>query len=61
MLTRIVYEVELRQTGEWIADVLDGLTRAPERNGAIEEATLAKVRTLTARFPIYPLELSGAI
>jgi glycine hydroxymethyltransferase len=59
--TRGFGPVELRQTGEWIADVLDGLTKAPERNGPVEAATLAKVRDLTARFPIYPLELSGAI
>jgi glycine hydroxymethyltransferase len=59
--TRGFGSAELRQTGEWIADVLDGLSKAPERNGALEAATLAKVRNLTARFPIYPLELSGAI
>ena len=59
--TRGFGPAELRQTGEWIADVLDGLAGAPDRNGAIEEATIAKVRNLTARFPIYPLELSGAI
>ena len=59
--TRGFGPAELNETGEWIADVLDGLTKAPDRNGAIEEATLAKVRALTARFPIDPLELSGAI
>jgi glycine hydroxymethyltransferase len=59
--TRGFGPAELRQTGEWIADVLDGLAKAPDGNGAIEEATIAKVRALTARFPIYPLELSGAI
>lgn len=44
---------ELQKTGDWIADVLDGLARAPADNDAIERATGIQVRKLTRRFPIY--------
>jgi hypothetical protein len=36
-----------------IAEVLEGLRRAPADNSAAEQAVWAKVKTLTAHFPIY--------
>lgn len=45
---------EFEQVGELIGDVLDGLSaNGEEGNSAIEQATLEKVKALTARFPIY--------
>ncbi|MSO93677.1 MAG: serine hydroxymethyltransferase [Rhodospirillales bacterium] len=44
---------EFRHIGEWIADVLDGLARNRDDNGAAERAALAKVSELCRRFPIY--------
>ncbi len=56
--TRGFREAEFRLVGAKIAQVLhglarDGLARNPEGQGALEAAVLAKVRDLTARFPIY--------
>ncbi len=44
---------EFRLVGAKIAEVLDGLARDPEDNGACEAAVFEEVRELTARFPIY--------
>ena len=47
---------EFQQIGELIGDVLDGLSKNPENpeaNAEVENATKAKVRALTAKFPIY--------
>ena len=47
---------EFKQIGELIGDVLDGLSKNPEdatANASVEEATKAKVRALTDKFPIY--------
>jgi glycine hydroxymethyltransferase len=44
---------EFRLVGELIAEVLDGLAENGEDNTAVEQAVLAKVKELTARFPIY--------
>jgi glycine hydroxymethyltransferase len=45
---------EFRQVGELIAEVLDGLSaHGEEGNAAVEQAVAAKVKALTARFPIY--------
>ncbi|MFI4985978.1 MAG: serine hydroxymethyltransferase [Alphaproteobacteria bacterium] len=50
---------EFRQTGTWIADVLDGLVLAPLQNDALESAVYTEVRALTKRFPIYPAAALG--
>jgi glycine hydroxymethyltransferase len=45
---------EFKLVGELIAEVLDGLAaHGEEGNAAIEQAVTAKVKALTARFPIY--------
>jgi glycine hydroxymethyltransferase len=45
---------EFKKVGELIAEVLDGLAaNGEEGNAAVEEAVKAKVKGLTARFPIY--------
>ncbi len=44
---------EFKLVGEYIGDVLDGLTANPENNQEVEKATAAKVRELCERFPIY--------
>ncbi|NDF11504.1 MAG: serine hydroxymethyltransferase [Proteobacteria bacterium] len=44
---------EFEHVGELIGDVLDGLAKNPENNGAIEKEVHAKVRTLCDKFPIY--------
>jgi glycine hydroxymethyltransferase len=51
--TRGFGQVEFRQVGEMIAEVLDGLAANGENNGAVEAAVRRKVATLCARFPIY--------
>jgi glycine hydroxymethyltransferase len=45
---------EFRQVGEWIAEVLRGVARAPGDNGGCEALVREKVAALCARFPIYP-------
>ena len=53
--TRGFGQAEFRQTGEMIAEVLDGLAaNGPDNNAAIEAAVRRKVGTLCARFPVYP-------
>jgi glycine hydroxymethyltransferase len=44
---------EFEVVGDMIAEVLGGLRRSPADNSAAEQAVWTKVRTLTARFPIY--------
>ena len=45
---------EFKQVGELIAEVLDGLAaNGEDGNAAVEQAVTAKVKALTARFPIY--------
>jgi glycine hydroxymethyltransferase len=45
---------EFQEIAHMIADVIDGLSANPETgDAAIEKATRAKVKALTARFPIY--------
>jgi glycine hydroxymethyltransferase len=46
-------EKEFTQIGALIAEVMDGLMKNGENNGAVEEGVKAKVHALTARFPIY--------
>ncbi len=43
---------EFRQIGDMIAEVLEA--RIGQDNGAVEQAVAEKVKTLCARFPIYP-------
>jgi glycine hydroxymethyltransferase len=53
--TRGFGQAEFRQTGEMIAEVLDGLAaNGAEKNGAVETAVRRKVAGLCARFPVYP-------
>jgi glycine hydroxymethyltransferase len=53
--TRGFGQAEFRQTGEMIAEVLDGLAaNGAEKNGAVEVAVGRKVAALCARFPVYP-------
>jgi glycine hydroxymethyltransferase len=52
--TRGFGQVEFRQIGELIADVLDGLHTNGENNGAVEAAVRRKVEVLCASFPVYP-------
>jgi glycine hydroxymethyltransferase len=51
--TRGFGPVEFRHVGELIGEVLDGLSRHPDDNGAAERAARAKVLELCRRFPIY--------
>ncbi|MGH6945204.1 MAG: serine hydroxymethyltransferase, partial [Geminicoccaceae bacterium] len=44
---------EFQKIGHLISDVLDGLARHPEDNGAAERATREQVTELCRRFPIY--------
>ena len=53
--TRGFGQAEFRQTGDMIAEVLDGLAAyGPDNNAAIETAVRRKVGALCARFPVYP-------
>ena len=52
--TRGFGQAEFRHVGELIAELLDGLAKNGDSNGAVEAAVLMKVRELCARFPIYP-------
>jgi glycine hydroxymethyltransferase len=44
---------EFREVGAMMADVLDALAEKGEPDAAAEKAVLARVKALTARFPIY--------
>ncbi len=47
-------QVEFRQVGALIAEVLDGLNANGDNNGAVEAAVRRKVEALCAAFPVYP-------
>lgn len=51
--TRGFKEAEFEQVGEYILEILDGLQKNPEDNGAVEAKVREKVITLCNRFPIY--------
>ncbi len=52
--TRGFGEAEVRDLGDMVADVLDGLAKnGPDNNSAIEREVNGRVRELCARFPIY--------
>jgi glycine hydroxymethyltransferase len=51
--TRGFTEAEFRRVGELISRVVDGLSRNPEDNGAVEREAREEVLDLTRRFPIY--------
>ncbi|MDB5394521.1 MAG: glyA [Rhodospirillales bacterium] len=52
--TRGFGQAEFRQVGEMVLEVLDGLAKNPDDNSAVEQRVRDRVRTLCARFPIYP-------
>jgi glycine hydroxymethyltransferase len=53
--TRGFTEVEFRQVGDLIVEVVNGLAaNGPDGNGDVEKAVAAKVEALCAQFPIYP-------
>jgi glycine hydroxymethyltransferase len=53
--TRGFSEVEFREIGDWIVEVVDGLAaNGEDNNGAVEAAVKSKVTKLCAQFPIYP-------
>ena len=53
--TRGFGEVEFRQIGEWIIEVVDGLAEHGEgNNGAAEKRVKAAVKELCANYPLYP-------
>jgi glycine hydroxymethyltransferase len=57
--TRGFGTAEFREVGQMIAEVVDGLARSNDGgNAAAEAAVAARVRTLCARFPIYPAPLA---
>ncbi|MFN9003588.1 MAG: serine hydroxymethyltransferase, partial [Alphaproteobacteria bacterium] len=51
--TRGFGKSEFAQIGALIGEVLDGLSKNPENNGAVEASVKTRVRTLTDQFPIY--------
>ena len=53
--TRGFGEAEFRQIGDWINEVVDGLSaNGEDGNGAVEAKVKAEVAALCARFPLYP-------
>ncbi|MDC0899989.1 serine hydroxymethyltransferase [Paracoccaceae bacterium] len=53
--TRGFGEVEFRQIGEWIIEVVDGLAEhGGDNNGASEKRVKAAVKELCANYPLYP-------
>jgi len=51
--TRGFGEAEFLLVADFIKEVLEGLKNNPDDNSAMEQAVLAKVKALTAQFPIY--------
>jgi glycine hydroxymethyltransferase len=51
--TRGFGPAEFQKVGHLISDVLDGLAKNPEDNGAVETRVRAEVQKLCERFPIY--------
>ncbi|WP_112873783.1 serine hydroxymethyltransferase [Paracoccus endophyticus] len=53
--TRGFGEQEFRQIGRWIVEVVDGLAaNGADGNAAVEAKVAGEVKTLCARFPLYP-------
>ncbi len=53
--TRGFGEVEFRQIGKWIVEVVDGLAaNGEDGNGEVEAAVKARVEALCEKFPMYP-------
>ncbi len=53
--TRGFGEEEFRQIGRWIVEVVDGLAaNGADGNAAVEAKVAGEVKTLCARFPLYP-------
>jgi glycine hydroxymethyltransferase len=53
--TRGFGEVEFRQIGKWIVEVVDGLAaNGEEGNAEVEASVKARVEALCAKFPMYP-------
>ncbi|MDB5659117.1 MAG: glyA [Cypionkella sp.] len=53
--TRGFGEVEFRQIGKWIVEVVDGLAaNGEDGNGEVEVAVKAQVEALCQKFPMYP-------
>ena len=44
---------EFKLIGQLMAEVLDALAENPEGNAEVEESVKQRVKTLTAKFPIY--------
>jgi glycine hydroxymethyltransferase len=51
--TRGFGPAEFRQIGQWIGEVLDGLSTNGGDNSAVEQKVRAEVLQMTRRFPIY--------
>lgn len=51
--TRGFGAAEFETIAHLIGDVLDGLSKNPDDNSAVEKAVFEKVKALTAKFPIY--------
>jgi glycine hydroxymethyltransferase len=45
---------EFREIGRLIVEVLDGLAKDPDDNGAVERSVRGRVEALCRRFPVYP-------
>jgi len=52
--TRGFRAAEFKQIGEMILEVLAGLAKNPDDNGAVEQRVRGRVAELCKRFPIYP-------
>jgi glycine hydroxymethyltransferase len=52
--TRGFGQAEFKQVAEMILEVLAGLAKNPEDNGAVEQRVRGRVAELCKRFPIYP-------
>ena len=46
-------QLDFRQIARWIVEVVDGLAKNGEDNGAVEAKVKAEVEALCARFPLY--------
>ncbi len=44
---------EFKLVGQYIVEVIDGLTQNPEDNSVVEKAVREKVKALSAKFPMY--------
>jgi len=57
--TRGFGQVQFREIGELIVEVLDGFARNGEANADVEQAVRRKVAALCQSFPIYPAGAGG--